>query len=166
MEKYDAYGIKGITKLFNLAKEFTEKNMNNHEVVCTLMEMGYTDTDAMNIVDAAMKYGDKITVEEKTWYRIGEPIKNAYGNAYKSSYNYAEDHPECGISVVTANWMHSLKSVFFGAHDDDKIKAKGVYKIKGVQIGFGGDDEPLIYATDWAEKTDITTVDELEKVVM
>jgi hypothetical protein len=166
MEKYDAYGIKGITKLFNLAKEFAENNMNNHEVVYTLMEMGYNDPDAMNIVDSAMKYGDKLTVEEKIWYRIGEPITNAYGNAYKASYNYAEDRPENGISVVTADWMHSLKSVFFGAHDNDTIKTKGIYKIKGVQIGFGGDDEPLIYATDWAEKTDITTVDELEKVVM
>ena len=166
MEKYDAYGIKGITKLFNLAKEFAEKNMKIHEVVYTLMEMGYNDPDAINIVDAAMKYGNKLTAEEKIWYRIGEPIINAHGNAYKASYNYAEDRPESGISVVTANWMHSLKSVFFGAHDDDTIKAKGIYKIKGVQIGFGGDDEPLIYATDWAEKTDITTVDELEKVVM
>lgn len=166
MEKYDAYGIKGLTKLFNIAKEFKNKEMSTQEVVYTLMDMGYTDTDAITIVEAVMEYGDRLTVEEKIWYRIGEPIKNEYGNAYKSSYNYANDCPEIGISVVTTNWLHSLKSVFFGAHDDVKIKAKGVYQIKGVQIGFGGDDEPLIYATDWAKKTNIKTFEELEKAVM
>ena len=88
-----------------------------------------------------------------------------HGDCYKSSYNYADERPEDGISVVTIEWLHSLKSVFFGAHDDDKLKNRGVYRIKGIQIGFGGDDEPVIYATDWAEKTRIRTFTGLEKAV-
>lgn len=163
---YNAYGIKTITKLFELGKEFKEKNMNTSEVVDALWELGYQDVESLNIVSAGMNYGDRIdTIEERTYYRIGEPIVDSYGSFYKNSYNYAEDRPEIGISVVTENWMNSLKSVFFGAHDNEKLKAKGIYKIKGVQIGFGGDDEPLIYATDWAEKTQIHTVNGLMKAI-
>ena len=45
------------------------------------------------------------------------------------------------------------------------MKNRGIYRIKGIQIGFGGDDEPVIYATDWAEKTRIRTFTGLEKAV-
>lgn len=163
---YNSYGIKTITKLFELGKEFKQQDMNTSEVVDALWELGYQDIKSLNIVSAGMDYGDRIDIiEERTYYRIGEPIVDSYGSFYKNSYNYAEDRPEIGISVVTENWMNSLKSVFFGAHDNEKLKAKGIYKIKGVQIGFGGDDEPLIYATDWAEKTQITTVKGLMKAI-
>lgn len=163
---YNGYGIKTISKLFELGKEFKQKDMNTSEVVDALWELGYQDVESLNIVSAGMNYGDRIgTIEERTYYRIGEPIVDSYGSFYKNSYNYAEDRPEIGISVVTENWMNSLKSVFFGAHDNEKLKAKGIYKIKGVQIGFGGDDEPIIYATDWAEKTKITTVNGLMKAI-
>ena len=165
MAKYDAYGIKSITKLYKIGKECAEQNLNAYEVIEKLEELGYNVLEAIKIVNAGMKYGDRLTLEEKTWYRIGEPIVELYGDYYKPSYNYADDRPEEGISVITKKWMNSLKSVFFGAHDDEKIAAKGVYKIKGVQIGFGGDDEPLIYATDWAEKTSIKTFDEIMEVL-
>lgn len=103
--------------------------------------------------------------EEKIYYRIGEPRIDRRAGTYYNSHNFAENKQEVGISVVTEKWLHSLKSVFFGAHDNDYIKARGVYKIKGIQIGVGGDDEPLIYATDWAEKTRIRSFSGLEKAV-
>lgn len=60
--------------------------------------------------------------EIKTFYRIGEPLIND-GGAYRNSYNYAADRPEDGVSVVTTEWLHSLKSVFFGT-SDEKLKAR------------------------------------------
>ena len=165
MTKYDCYGINSITKLYNFGKECAENGMSVYEMIDKLYEMGYKDTEAVKIAGAGATYGDDITIEEKTYYRIGEPIREMYGDYYKPSYNFADDRPEDGISVVTENWLHSLKSVFFGAHDDEKIAAKGVYKITGVQIAIGGDNEPLIYATDWAELTEIKTFEELEAAV-
>ncbi len=36
---------------------------------------------------------------------------------------------------------------------------------KGVIIDYGGDDEPLIYPTDWAEKTSICCKDDILKAI-
>lgn len=166
MNKYNGYSVNTIKKLFEIGKEFASKNMTTEEAIEALFEIGYYDTDSINIVKAGMMYGDRIVIEEKTWYRVGEPTIDTYGSCYKNSYNFAEDRAESGVSVVTTNWLNSLKSVFFGAHDNNKLKNSGVYKIKGVQIGFGGDDEPVIYATDWAEKTRIKTFAGLKKAVM
>lgn len=165
MNKYNGFKAKTIEKLFELGKEFASKNMDDYEVIHTLDRMGFRSFEASEIVFAGMVYGDRITIEEKTWYRIGEPTIDTFENCYKNSYNFADDKPENGISVVTSDWLNSMKSVFFGAHDSEKLKSRGVYKIKGVQIGFGGDDEPVIYATDWAEKTRIRTFTGLKKVV-
>ena len=165
MKKYNGYSGKTVKRLFEIGKECEQKGMTASEVVDRLAELGYTNDEAYNIALAGMKYGDRITIEEKTWYRIGEPAIDWYSDCYKNSYNYADERPEEGISVVTAEWLHSLKSVFFGAHDDDKLRSRGVYRIKGVQISFGGDDEPVIYPTSWAEKTKIRTFAGLEKAV-
>lgn len=165
MKKYNGYSGKTVKQLFELGKEYEQKGMTTSDVVDRLEEMGYGDAEAYSIAVAGMKYGDRITIEEKIWYRIGEPAIDYYSDCYKNSYNYADERPEEGISVINTEWLHSLKSVFFGAHDDDKLKSRGVYRIKGVQIGFGGDDEPIIYATDWAERTRIRTFAGLEKAV-
>lgn len=102
--------------------------------------------------------------EIKTFYRIGEPLIDD-GGTYHNSYNHAADRPENGVSVVTAEWLHSLKSVFFGT-TDEILKARGVYKIRGFELpGRGGDDEKLIKPIDWAEKTDIVTREGLEAAV-
>lgn len=166
MKKYNGYSGKTVKRLFEIGKDCEQKGMTVAEVVDRLAELKFTNDEAYNIAFAGMKYGDRITaIEEKTWYRIGEPAIDYYSDCYKNSYNYADERPEEGISVINTEWLHSLKSVFFGAHDDDKLKSRGVYRIKGVQIGFGGDDEPIIYATDWAEKTRIRTFAGLEKAV-
>lgn len=165
VKKYNGYSEKVIRQLFEIGRACGQEEMTAYDVVDRLAEQGYASDDAYDIAIAGMKYGDRIVIEEKIWYRIGEPALDWYGNCYKSSYNYADERPEDGISVVTIEWLHSLKSVFFGAHDDNKLKNRGVYKIRGIQIGFGGDDEPVVYATDWAEKTRIRTFTGLEKAV-
>lgn len=165
MKKYNGYSGKTVKRLFELGKEYEQKGMTTSEVINCLAELGFESDEACEIAFAGMKYGDRIAIEEKNWYRIGEPAIDWYGDCYKNSYNYADERPEEGISVVTSKWLHSLKSVFFGAHDDATLKSRGVYRIKGVQIGFGGDDEPVIYATDWAERTKIRTFAGLEKAV-
>lgn len=102
--------------------------------------------------------------EIKTFYRIGCPIKDEYGE-YISSYNFAEQRSEAGVSVVTVEWLHSLKSIFFGTSDDD-LKRKGVYEIEGIELPYkGGDDEPLILVVGEPVKTRIRTRQGLEKAV-
>ncbi|WP_276773827.1 hypothetical protein [Ruminococcus champanellensis] len=165
MTKYNAYGLKTIKKYAEMGKQFAQEGLTWERIIDRLPESKMFDQDILKFVDIGYRYGDKIEIVEKEFYRIGEPTIDCYGNCYHASYNYAEDKPEDGISVVTTAWLHSMKSVFFGAHDDEKLQSRGVYKIKGVVVGFGGDDEPLIYATDWAEKTRIRTYNGLEKAV-
>lgn len=49
--------------------------------------------------------------EIREYYRIGEPRCDGHG-CYLPSYNFAEDRPENGVSVVTTAWLNSFKSVF------------------------------------------------------
>mgnify|MGYP004668670961 CR=1 FL=1 len=165
MTKYNAYGLKTIKKYVEMGKQAALNGTPLDVIANQLFESGVYSSEPMKFVEAGYRYGDKIEIVEREFYRIGEPAIGCYGNCYHASYNYAEDAPEEGISVVTNDWLHSMKSVFFGAHDDEKLRSRGVYKIKGVVVGFGGDDEPLIYATDWAKKTRIRTYNGLEKAV-
>jgi hypothetical protein len=158
MMEYNGYSIESIKKIYEIGKSCK----SIEEIV---NKMGNKGLDAIAIAEAGMKYGDSMTIEEKSWYRIGEPAVDIYGACYKNSYNFANDCPEDGVSVVTESWLNSLKSVFFGAHDNKELASKGIYEIKGVMIGFGGDDEPLIYPTDWAKKTRVKTFNGLKKLV-
>ena len=165
MTNYNAYGLKTIKKYAEIGKQFAQEGLTWEKIMDRLPESKIFDQDILKFVDIGYRYGDKIEIVEREFYRIGEPRFCHEGNYYYPSYNYAEDRPENGISVVTTAWLHNLKSVFFGAHDDEKLRSRGIYKIKGVVIGFGGDNEPLIYATDWAKKTRIRTYNGLEKAV-
>ncbi len=164
-ENYNSYSFESIKKLWKMAKDFSERRLTTEEEINELCEKGYTDMDAICIVTSFVTLNQFDTIEEKEYYRIGEPRIDEYGPCYLHSFNFADDKRESGVSVATTGWLNSMKSVFFGAHDNDKLRARGVYKIKGVIIGFGGDDEPLIYPTDWAEKTRIRTLAGLRKVL-
>lgn len=156
--KYNGYSVNQFKEIYNMG--IGCKTV--YEVMDKLEMNGYHDVKSTEIACLGMENGEA-EIEEKTWYRIGEPIVEMYGNYYKNSYNYAEDRPEAGISVINSQWLNSLKSIFFGVIE--KVKTVGVYEIKGIQIGTGGDDEPLIYATDWAKKTRIRSVSGLRKLV-
>lgn len=166
--KYEKLTAKEIARYMAIGSTIASEGKNFDT---TIEEMIYNDEFEMWEIDSnaiefvKMGYEGRTLPEEKTYYRIGEPRINHYNGTYYNSHNFADDKQESGISVVTTEWLQSLKSVFFGAHNDDTLKARGIYKIRGIQIGIGGDGEPLIYAVDWAEKTRIRTYAGLEKAV-
>ena len=128
-----------------------------------LLRMGYENPD-MNVDE----YVDNL--KEKEYYRVGEPrVRVGYNGDhdyyYDLSNNFADDRPEYGVSAISGDWLNSLKSTFYGT-DDAKLKARGIYKVKGIELPYtGGDGEPMIFPTDWAEKTRIRTRAGLEKAV-
>ncbi len=132
----------------------------------TMDQLLYSNNFSMqewDIVAIGYENPDYNPVEIKDFYRIGEPRTDIYGNI-KNSWNYADDKAEKGVSVVTLEWLHSLKSVFFNAAE--KIKNRGVYKISGILLPYnGGDGEPLIYPIGIAEKMRARSVSGLEKLI-
>ena len=165
-ESYGGYSINGIKKIIKLLKNV--KNINDvEEINDILVENGYNPIFfGMSEIIAGISnnYIDLDNISEKYFLRISEPKIDYMADVYMSSWNYADDRREKGISVISSDWLKSLKSVFFGVSDED-IKSRGVYIMKGIVIGKGGDDEPLILATDFAKKTNIKTKEQLKKAV-
>lgn len=157
--KYNQYSFEYIKRLIEKGQQLREKYATVNELVYStdyslcefqFVQMGFENPD--------------FTPELGTFYRIGEPVESDSG-CYKSSWNFAEDRPEDGVSVATTAWLNSMKSVFFNT-TDEKIAARGVYKIRGFIVpGCGGDDEILICPMDWAEKTRIRTRNGLSRAV-
>jgi hypothetical protein len=57
------------------------------------------------------------------------------------SYNYMEQTPEKGVSVITEEWKKTIAGIFFL----EKYGNREVTKFNGVFTGyFGGDGEPLV----------------------
>lgn len=161
--KYNSYSAKMLAKIRERAQDLLQRGVTLTEYLNSVDLFSY-GLEKANLLEAFMN-NPELTAEEQVFFRIGEPAVNGGADQYAPSTNFAEQKAEAGVSVVTPSWLHSLKSVFFGAHDDDKLAARGVYAIKGVVIGYGGDGEPLIYPTAWAKKTKIKTYDALEKAV-
>lgn len=158
--KYNKYSIKKIKEFVAQGQEAAKKGWTKEELAyntdCPLCATRFL---VMGFNNPTFSVG-----EIREFYRIGEPADDGSG-CYKPSYNYADDVPENGVSVVTSAWLNSVKSVFFGT-TDEKIQARGVYKIRGFVVpGCGGGDEILICPMDWAEKTKIRTRAGLEKAV-
>ena len=99
----------------------------------------------------------------RNYYRIGEPRIAPAGCLYAPSYNFADEKYENGVSAISIGWLHSLKSVFWNA--DERAKTHGVWKISGIQLSAGGDDEPVIYPLGWADKTKLRSVSGIEKAL-
>ncbi len=165
--KYERLTENEIKRYINIGAKIAK---DGQDLDAAVKEMIYADElqlwelDSHAVEFIKMGYNGE-TPEEKVYYRIGEPRINHYNGTYYDSHNFADDTQENGISVVTTEWLHSVKSVFFGALTDEILNSRGVYKIRGIEIGKGGDGEPLIYAMDWAEKTRIRTYAGLEKAV-
>lgn len=164
---YNGFSLKSIKEQMRIGQTMTYKgrkydNLNDllervardHYWPDTYMKIGYYYDDF-----------DVDTLKEKEYYRVGEPRIDVYGPQYYDSYNFADDRPEYGVSVITSDWLNSLKSTFYGL-GDDKLKYRGIYKIKGIELpNTGGDGEPMIVPTGWAQRTPIQTRAELEKAV-
>lgn len=157
---YNEFSFEKIKKLVKQGQD-AETKYNTLGELLHSRDFGFSEWEYISM---GFENPDWEIGEIKTFYRIGEPLIDG-GGTYRNSYNHAADRPENGVSVVTTEWLHSLKSVFFGT-TDEKLKAKGVYKIRGFELpGRGGDDEKLIKPIDWAEKTDIVTREGLEAAV-
>lgn len=154
-----ALNCDDIKTLFNIGK-----NASNE---CEMLEnaelRGYnTASDSVTILLYA-GYRSKTTgfiptFNTEKFYRIGEPVIDIYSGLYMPSFNFATQKKELGVSVISKEWLHNLKSVFFGSKE--KIKIKGIWEIKGVAIAKGGDDEPLIFPLEYAKRTKYS-IDEL-----
>ena len=82
---------------------------------------------------------------EKEWERFSLPrIDNRY-NEYITSYNYRDDYAEAGISVIDENYKKTIGYIYFSSTEK-------LYKIKGIQVGFGSDNEPVIIPTSEAKE--------------
>lgn len=160
MEKYNQYSHEYICKLIKMGQELSKAGRDFDSFV---YESDYS-VSKIEFIGMGYNNPDWKMPEPKEYYRIGEPAIG-YDDCYCPSRNYAEDRPEAGVSVVTKAWLHSLKSVFFGT-SNDKLRARGIYKIYGFELPQkGGDDETLVCPLDWAEKTNIKTLNGLEKAV-
>ena len=159
--KYNEYSFEKI-------KEFIAEGQRAFLNYRSLEELLYSADYSLReweYIELGFKNPDWTIGEAETFYRIGEPVLDKNMGCYKSSYNYADDRPECGVSVITTKWLHSFKSIFFGTSDED-LQRRGVYKITGFALpSTGGDDELLVKPLDWAVKTRIRTRDGLERAV-
>ena len=162
--KYNSYGPKGLQKIRETAQELLAKGKTLEDYVRSADDPFSLSTEKITLLGAFME-NPNLSIEERVFLRIGKPGIDGSGQQYAPSFNFAEQTPEAGVSVVTTKWLDNLKSVFFGAHDDSKIAARGVYAVRGFVINSGGDDEPLIYPTAWAVKTKIKSHDALRKAV-
>lgn len=73
--------------------------------------------------------------EVKEYERLGNVPED------RPSYNYKEQEPEHGVSVVTEEWKKTIAGVFFMG----KYGNREMVKFNGVFTGYyGGDDEPLV----------------------
>lgn len=153
-EVYDSIPQETIEMLLQIGRDAAEKQQDESTLYKYYEELG---PDQIRFVEFGYHYPEFRLEEPRWFYRIGEPAENTYTGGYTNSWNHATDFPEEGVSVVTSTWLNSTKSVLFGA-TDDRIAARGIYKIKGYALpAHGGDGEPLIYPVAWAQKTKIRT---------
>lgn len=159
MVKYNQFSFNTIKKLVRIGQKAFEEGKNEYDLFDLIESPSEADFVYLGYHNPDFEIG-----EIREYYRIGEPRDDGHG-CYLPSYNFAEERPENGVSVVTTNWLNSFKSVFFNT-TDDKISKRGVYKIRGFALpALGGDDETVICPMDWAVKTNIKTRDELEIAV-
>lgn len=157
--KYNQYSFDKIKGLISAGARAAENGTTEREL-CERYSL-----PEFEFVQIGFHHPDFVPGEIREYYRIGEPRKDEMTGCYKPSWNSAEDRPEDGVSVVTTAWLNSFKSVFFNT-TDEKIKSRGVWKIKGFALpSCGGDDETIICPLDWAEKTRIRTRAGLERAV-
>lgn len=156
-ERYNAYSYKAFCRLVKKGQDARRAGKSAYDLAG---ETGFSEYD---IVMIGYDHLDWMPEEPKTFYRIGEPVKDEFGREYRSSFNFMDDRHEMGVSVIDKEWIESMRAVFFGI-SSDKLAKRGVYEIEGIRLPYkGGDGEPLIYPTNWAKKTRIQTVAGLKR---
>lgn len=84
------------------------------------------------------KWTTDFTLEEKVWHRYGDVRYDNNSGDFCSSVNHSEQRKENGVSVMDEDWKRTVSAGFF----------KGdVYEVRGIQVAWGSDGEPLIVPT-------------------
>ena len=95
---------------------------------------------------ARERWNWEFDLEEKEWERFGLPNVDRNYNEYTVSYNYKDDYTEPGLSVMNDAWKETY------GYFESLAKGEKIYKIKGIQIGWGSDGEPVIIPTSEAKE--------------
>lgn len=154
--EYSGYSAEEVKRLFELGQTGYETLLELEE---ELERQGYSaeDDEALRIATCGYKFQDmELDVTPKTWYSIGCPYLLEEGK-YLASVNRFTRVCEDGVLVVTAEWLSEYAPWIL----EDSFEIAGIWRIPGIQIGEG----PVIYPLGLAEKTDISSVDELRKAV-
>jgi len=97
------------------------------------------------------RWMDDFDIEEKTWRRIGEPKYDPLREDWIASRNYRDGINELGISVMDADWEKTVSAAFIKT----SAAERGIYEMKGIQIGWGSDGEPVIVPTSVPKKVEV-----------
>lgn len=116
-----------------------------------------------HFMELGVSFPDFKIGEIREYYRLG--VTAVEDGRYMPSYDFLSGKPEYGVAVLTSAWMDGLSKSFYGI-TDSMLVSRGVYKIKGWTLPVRGKcGELLVVPMDWAVKTDIRTVEELEQAV-
>ena len=88
-EKYNNWNLENIKRIYKLAKEL--HGLSAYEQYDRLPEKYAMDGDAATLMSAftdAIDHNIELDLEEKEFYRIGEPRMSSDGT-YRPSWNYA-----------------------------------------------------------------------------
>ena len=89
------------------------------------------------------RWNTPFTAEEKTWRRYGNVKYDELSRDFVPSFNHAEQRLEGGVSVIDADWEHTVSAQFFGGD---------IYEFRGIQVSWGSDGEPLVIPTSVPKK--------------
>ena len=143
-------------------------NLLTAQTILTLIERGKADYEAGSYdpiaiieeynfpwCDAAYAAGKDIAagrwivdfnLTEKTWERIGCPPYDYNWDTYCRSWNHRDSDWEFGLSVMDDDWKQRINYAWW----KDSIPERGLWEVKGIQIGWGSDGEPVIIPTSEA----------------
>lgn len=153
--KYNEYSMDHIKELVCIGQEMKKKYADYDEMQASEFD-NYHFTE-WYFIDMGWEFQNYCPGEIKTFYRIGEPRINQELGCYRCSFNYADDRPEMGVSVIDSEWLNGLSCRYFDIR-------RGVYSIPGFKIPYrGGDGETLIRPMGWAKKTRIRTWEGIQK---
>ena len=95
-----------------------------------------------------IKYSDYndigFSLEEKIWYRYGDCPENpdpVFEGQYTCSWNKMGNCQESGISVLNKEYIDSIFGAFL------YHSGRPLYAVRGIQVGWGNDGEPVIIPT-------------------
>lgn len=164
MEPYVSISEKTFNKIVSAAVSAKSEDDFINTYIATIEQYGACWATWFSPIMNAARSGKLVSKYEiKTYYRIGKPQIDECGSFYKPSYNFSDQKYEPGVSVVTESWLNSLKSVFWNA--ESRCKTHGIYSFRGVQIGLGGDDEPVVMPIEWAKKERVSSISGLKKLI-